>query len=202
MKYFLKLGYWVVFLFWMMTFIAGFMQDNYHHLINTISELGAIGSSSQYFVAVILYILVFLNLCFCVGFYKALCFLKMPTLPSILSFAMPVSILWAAIFPQGNELHGSLGALPLLVVVGSMLSFVVWTTKHKVAKLRFYSLISFLVMLLIFTRFIQPFGSLYEGLVQRFFYMGWSIWTISISYFLPKIMSGNMLSAKIEPNDN
>jgi hypothetical protein len=39
---------------------------------------------------------------------------------------------------------------------------------------------------LILTRFIKPFGIEYEGLVQRFFYTGWTIWTIATSYYLSK----------------
>jgi hypothetical protein len=38
-------------------------------------------------------------------------------------------------------------------------------------------------MMLLLTRFIKPFGEQFEGLTQRFFYLGWSIWTITITYY-------------------
>jgi hypothetical protein len=101
----------------------------------------------------------------------------------LLTFSMPISFLWAAVFPLGNEFHGSTGPLPLLMALGALLAFFLWRKKKGSAKIRLLSLISFFVMMLLLFRFIKPFGNNYEGLVQRIFYLGWSIWYISLNFY-------------------
>ena len=183
----LLFGYWVVILFWVMTFISGYVHGNYNHLKNTISELGAIGTKSEFFTSSSLMLLAALNIVFCMGFYKASRTRRISLLPSILSFAMPVSMIWAGIFTMGNEFHGATGWVPLLIIIGSILSYFLWKRKSYLYQLRQTSLIAFMIMLLILTRFIRPFGYEFEGLVQRFFYLGWSMWTISVTYFLRRV---------------
>lgn len=166
--------------------MSGFVHGNYNHFKNVISELGAIGTKSEILTSSSLLLLSVVNIFFCVGFYKASKTLKISILPALFSFSMPLSILWAAIFTLGNEFHGLLGPLPLLIIIWSLLSFVFWKKIIEFSELRFLSLISFFVMLLILLRFIKPFGDEYEGLAQRFFYLGWTIWTIAISYYFIK----------------
>ena len=183
-KQLLRFGYCVVILFWVMTFVSGYIHGNYHHFKNTISELGAIGTKSELFTSSFLMILAALNTLFCVGFYKGSKTRKISLFPSILSFAMPVTMIWAGIFTLGNEFHSSLGMLSSLIIIGSLLSYFLWKGKDDLKKVRTVSLLSFMVMILLLTRFIKPFGYQFEGLVQRFFYLGWTIWTIGISYYL------------------
>ncbi|MCX6318631.1 MAG: hypothetical protein NTW29_15160, partial [Bacteroidetes bacterium] len=85
-----------------------------------------------------------------------------------------------------NEWHGETGPLPLLLIIASLLLYLLWKKNPELSALRKASLFSFFIMLLILTRFIRPFGNEYEGLVQRFFYLGWSVWTVAISYYLSK----------------
>ncbi len=180
---FLFCGYVSPILFWFITFISGAIHGNYNHLKNVVSELGAIGTRSEFFTSVCLLILSFLSLLFSIEFYKLSRKLKLSTLPELSTFFMPVTFLWAAIFPLGDELHTATGPLPLFVALGNLLSYILWKKDNEFSKINNLILVSFIFMMLLLTRFIKPFGQQYEGLTQRFFYFGWSIWTISITYY-------------------
>lgn len=182
-KLFLRLGLIIPLLFWITTLIGGKIHGNYIHYINVISELGSISSKSEIFVSSAFVFLAILCFLFSIGFYSVSKKLGISVIPAILSFSMPITFLWAAIFPLKNEFHSLTGPLPLLVILAALLASILWR-KHK--NLRILSMISFIIMLLIFFRFIRPFGFDYEGLVQRFFYLGWSVWFISISLLMNK----------------
>lgn len=187
-RYLLMLGYFIPLLFWITTFVSGHIHGNYNHLKNVISELGAIGGESEAVTSSFFILLAALSVLFSIGFYRASKRLKVSSIPSVLSFSKPVTLAWAAIFPLGNEFHSLTGPLPLLVALASLLSFVLWKRREELFQARLLSLASFFIMALIFLRFVRPFGIVYEGLVQRFFYLGWSLWTITISYFFIKQM--------------
>ena len=182
----LYLGYLSAILFWIITIVSGFIHGNYNHFKNVISDLGAIESKSEIFTSASLILLSVLCILFSIGFYRASKTFKISIIPAILSFSMPLSIFWAAIFPLGNEFHSLTGPLPFLIILGSLFSYILWEKSQEFSKLRLLSIISFFVMLLILLRFIKPIGYQYEGLIQRFFYLGWSIWTIFTSYYFIK----------------
>lgn len=182
----LYLGYASPILFWIITIVSGFIHGNYNHFKNVISDLGAIETKSEIFTSTSLILLSVLCILFSIGFYKASRIFKISIIPAILSFSMPLSIFWAAIFPLGNEFHSLTGPLPFLIILGSLLSYLLWKKSQEFSELRLLSIISFFVMLLILLRFIKPFGYQYEGLIQRFFYLGWTIWTLFISYYFIK----------------
>lgn len=186
LKLFLRLGLIIPLLFWITTLIGGKIHGNYVHYKDVISELGSIGSKSEIFTSSVFVFLAILCFLFSIGFYTVSKKLGISVIPAILSFSMPVTFLWAAIFPLKNEFHSLTGPLPLFIFLAAFLASILWR-KHK--KLRILSLISFIIMLLILFRFIRPFGFDYEGLVQRFFYLGWSVWTIAIGIFIPKELS-------------
>jgi hypothetical protein len=179
-------GYVSAIFFWIITILGGFIHGDYNHFKNVISELGAIESKSEIFTSASLILLSVLCILFSIGFYRASRTFKISVIPAILSFSMPISIFWAAIFPLGNEFHSLTGPLPILIIPGSLLSYLLWKKSQEFSELRLLSLISFFVMLLISLRFIKPFGYQCEGLIQRFFYLGWSIWTLTTSYYLIK----------------
>ncbi len=187
-KTFLKFGYVAPFLFWVITFVSGYIHGNYNHFKNTISELGAIGTDSELFTSSSLLLIAIACILFSVGFYKASKVQKISKLPAILTLSMPFTIIWASIFTLGNEFHSATGPIPFLITLGCLLAYFLWKKKKDLLQLRTISLVSFFVMLLILTRFIEPFGHEYEGLVQRFFYLGWTVWTIATSYYLSKEM--------------
>ena len=183
-KMLLHCGYAVTLLFWIMTIISGKIHGNYNHVRDVISELGAIGTASELFTSLFLMLLTLLGIIFSIGFYRASKVKKLSVIPAILSFVMPLSMLWAGIFTMGNEFHGAIGPLPLLLIIGSFLTYFLWRKNQGLTKLRNIGLISAIIMLLILTRFIASFGNVYPGLVQRFFYISWTMWTVATSYYL------------------
>ena len=180
-------GYLIPFLFWIMTVISGRIQGNYHHFKNVISQLGAIGTKSEVFTSSSLLLLSFLGVLFSFGFYKAAQKLKISVLPALLSLSMPLSMVWTAIFTLGNEFHNLGGILPFLMIFNFAFTYLLWKNDDRLSNYSRISLLCFFISLLIFTRFVKPCGYEYEGLIQRTFYLAWSIWMISTTYNIMKI---------------
>jgi len=185
-KNLLYFGYVTAPLFWLMTLISGAIHGNYSHLKNTISELGAIGTNSEIFTSSLLILLAIFCILFSIGFYRASKQLNISVIPSVLSVSMPISMLWAGIFTLGNEFHSLTGPLPLFIILGFLVSFLLWKRNKDLQGLPRFSLISLIISLFIFLRFVESLNYEYAGLIQRFFYMGWTVWTISITYFISK----------------
>jgi hypothetical membrane protein len=179
--------------FWVIVFSGGMINGQYNHLHNTISELGMKGAPAEKFILIALLLLTILSLVFSLLFFKCCKYFKISVVPALLSFCMPLSILWAAIFPMGNYLHDKQGPLPLFLLLGMVAAFFFWP-KKGFYKERLWSGLAVVVLLLIFLRFVKPFGNEYEGLVQRFYYLGWTIWCISIG-----ILFSNRLIVKKTP---
>ncbi len=175
-------------LFWLTSLAGGRIQGDYDHSRNVISELGALGTKAEIFISTSFIVISIFSLIFSIGFYKASKKLNISKIPSMLSFVMPISLLWASIFPLGNEFHGLLGASPLLIIAGALVGKFRWRTKSGFVKISTWSLISGLIMLLIVLRFMEPLGQEFEGLVQRFFYLGWTIWFFMLSFNLTNKM--------------
>jgi hypothetical membrane protein len=182
----LYFGYVAPLLFWCMTFLSGAIRGNYNHFKNVISELGAIGTKSEMFTSSALMMLAVFCLLFSTGFYSASQQYKLSVIPAILCFSMPITMIWAGVFTLGNEFHSLTGPLPFLTILGFLLAYLLWKRNKKFSELSRISLLSFFISALILLRFTKPFGYEYEGLIQRFFYFAWSIWTISITYYLSK----------------
>ncbi|MBK7223197.1 MAG: DUF998 domain-containing protein [Saprospiraceae bacterium] len=189
---FLSFGYALPFLFWFITFLGGAIHGNYNHFKNAISELGAIETKSEVFTSSALIVLAILSIFFSIGFFRASQRCKISVIPAALSFAMPITMIWAGIFTLGNELHSLTGPLPFLIILGFLLSYQLWKRNKVMTKVGNLSLLSFTISALILLRFIKPFGYEYEGLIQRFFYLAWTIWTISITHYLSKIFKEEM----------
>jgi hypothetical membrane protein len=186
-KWLLWLGYLAPLLFWLMTFIGGYLHGNYTLFKNTISELGAIGSDSELFTSSSLVIIAMLYTLFSIGFYRASRANNLSVLPAVLSFSMPLSMIWASIFALGNDYHSLIGPIPFFTTLASLLSYLLWRKNAVLLRLRAWSLFSFFIMLLIFLKFINPFANQYEGLIQRFFYLGWTAWTVKTAYYFRRI---------------
>lgn len=182
----LYFGYGAILLFWCMTFVSGAIYGNYNHFKNVISELGAIGTKSEIFTSSSLMVLSLLSIVFSIGFYRTSKKFGLSVIPAILSFSMPLSMIWAGVFTLGNEFHSVAGPLPFLMIFGCLIAYLLWKNNKKFSALSNISLLSFFISALIMLRFLKPFGYEYEGLIQRFFYLSWTVWTISITYYFSK----------------
>jgi hypothetical membrane protein len=187
-KFLLWLGIATPFTFLLLTAVAGFLHGNYNHLKHAVSELGNIGTRSEVLMAIGTLLLGILSLYFSTGFYAASKKLRISVVPAVLSAAMAVSFCWAAVFPSGHELHGTLGPLPLLVMIGALLAFFLWRKDKRLVSLRWLSLLALCIMLLFVLRFIPVVQQQYEGMVQRFLYAGWAVWLVAVGRTLRRLV--------------
>ncbi len=187
----LSLGWIVPVAFWIITIIAGFLHGDYNHLKLSVSELGTIGTGSEVFMSVATLLLGILSLFFSIGFFRASKKMGISLIPAVLSFSMAISFAWAAVFPSGQELHGVLGPLPILVMAGALWASLLWKKDKTYMRVRLYSLAGFLLMSLFLLRFNQNLQQNFEGLIQRFLWAGWSVWFIALGIGLKKMLKNN-----------
>lgn len=189
MRSLLYLGVVVPVIFWVSTIVAGFIDGGYDHLTMTVSALGALGAPAQMFMSAASILCAVLSIAFMIGLFQALRLLDVSVVPILTIPAFTIMMAWAAVFPSGNPLHASLGFIFLLLYAGMLLCFFLWMGKRKMRFLRWMSLLSFVVMSLIFLRFIPGIQNKYPGLIQRFAHAGWSLWFVSLGLGLIKLTS-------------
>src|SRR5579859_3607154 len=171
----LYLGSLIPIVFFGTTFIAGFMQGHYNHLSRMVSELGTIGTRSQYLFMAGLLACSVLSVLFVFALYRVCKAANLNVLPILLILAFSISIAGAALFPLPLRLHAILGSPSILLIFSPLLSLILWRKKrprHVVSM----SLVSFVVMSLGFLAFMPNVLPEYMGLKQRFFHFGWSVW--------------------------
>jgi hypothetical membrane protein len=184
-KSFLCFGIISPLLFWIVTITGGFIHGNYNHLHNVVSELGAIGTKSEIFMSATEILVAVLSVLSVIGFYKACKQTGANVIPVLTILSLSISMFWAATFPMHHEFHSALGPIPLILNAGVLLAIILWRRK-KFFSIRIISGISFILMMLILLRTIPALRGNYEGLIQRFFYSGWTTWSIALSLFFIK----------------
>jgi hypothetical protein len=182
----LRLGIITPLLFWLATIAGGYIHGNYNHLHNVVSELGAIGTRSEIFMSTAELLIAIMSIFSVIGFYKACRQTGLNVIPVLTILSLSISMIWAAIFPMHHELHGTLGPIPLILNVGVLLSVFLWRGK-KFRNLQLVSFVSFLIMILILLRTIPSLRGNWEGLIQRLFYLGWSVWSVVLSLIFIKM---------------
>lgn len=166
--------------FWLLTISGGFIHGDYNHLRMVVSELGAIGTRSEIFMSTGELILGVISTFSVIGFCRSCRQNSISFIPPLTILSLSFSMIWAAIFPMHHELHGSTGPLPLMMFAGVLLAVFVWR-KKRVAGLSRISLFSFLIMMLFLLRISPNIRNQFEGMLQRFFYLGWTVWSIGMS---------------------
>lgn len=180
-KSLLYLGFLVPILFWLTTVICGFLLDDYNHLTLLVSELGALGTPTQYLFTIGLVLSAVLNIVFTLGLWKYCKKLQFNALP-ILFLSFYSFIIGPAIFPMPLKLH-SISGLPFpLLMLSPLIALLVWRKKEHFLKIRTVAIISFVIMMFGFLIFVPDFLNEYFGLKQRFLYTGWTIWSVYLSF--------------------
>lgn len=174
------LGYFIPLVFWSTTIIAGLMTPNYNHLTNMVSELGTIGTKTQYIFTTGLVLCSVLSILFMIGLYKIAKQVGLNIIPILLILTFSFSILGAAIFPLPLKLHGLLGSPGMLLPLSPLLTLILWK-ENKISNIKKTSGIILLIMLMGFLTLIPNIMDNYFGLKQRFFHIGWSFWFIYLS---------------------
>jgi hypothetical membrane protein len=179
-KQLLNCGAATVIIFWLSTIIGGFIHGNYSHLTDTISEVGALGTKSRTFMAYALWLGTATGLLFAVGAYRACREMGLNIVPILPIITIPFSFAWVALFPSGTNLHPYGGDGMLLLYITIPLSIILWRRPNLLG-MRLWSLVSAVLLYMLFLRLVPPFRGQFEGLTQRFAHLGWSVWFVAIN---------------------
>lgn len=176
--FFISAGYFVPLVFWLTLALCGTKHDNYNHLSNIVSELGAADSKTRVLFAVGLLLCSALSIVFVVGLVQELRELQMSIIPALLILTFSFSIAGAAIFPMPHRLHGLLGSPSIALFLSPGLASILWRQSTLPIGLFPISMVSMLTMLLGLLVFFPRILSKHIGLKQRFFHIGWSFWFV------------------------
>ena len=186
-KYLLFLGFLIPIVFWSTLFICAWMFDEYNHLSRLVSELGAIGTVSQYVFTTGLILCSLLSILFVIGLYRVCSYNNISIIPVLLILTFTFSIAGAGLFPLPLELHGILGMPSVLLILSPITALVLWGGKSIPGGIKLMSVLSLLIMSLGFLAFFPDVLSNFIGIKQRFFHLGWSVWFVYLSYSFFKL---------------
>ncbi len=196
-KTLLLAGYLSPIIFWSTLIICGLISKDYSHSSNLVSELGYLGTNTQYIFTIGLVITSILSLLFIFGLLKIANEIGISKFPILIIFTFSFSIFGAAVFPLPLYLHGILGSPSLIMPLSPLLALVLWKNQ-KIPSIKIVSGIVTIIMLLGFLTFLPDFMDNYIGLKQRFFHISWSIWFIYLSYVFSRLNNElNNISKKV-----
>jgi hypothetical membrane protein len=167
--------------FFATTVLCGLIQGSYNHLSRQVSELGTIGTKSQFLFAAGLVLSSFLSVIFIAGLLRACRRLQLSVWPVLPIFSFSVSIAGAAIFPLPLRMHLIMGSPAFFLLLSPLLGIILWPKRRLLANIQWMSAISFLIMALGFLAYFPDLLASYPGLKQRFFHVGWSVWFVCLS---------------------
>lgn len=176
--------------FWITTAVCGLMLENYNHLTWLVSELGALGTSTQYIFTIGLVLSSILNIFFVIGLYKYCKIKHLSTIPVLFHFLYSF-LAGPALFPMPLGLHHITGLPFPFIMLAPILSLILWRKKEHLLKIRTMAIISFLIMMLGFLIYFPNILNEYFGLKQRFLYSGWTIWSFYLSYRILQLNNEN-----------
>lgn len=151
-----------------------------------VSELGALGSQTQYIFTIGLVLSSILSVLFMVGLLGIAKEKNLSTLPIWLILTFSFSIAGAAVFPYPTELHGILGIPSVFLPLSPLIAIMVWPG-NRIQGIKLMSALILIIMLMGFLVFIPSIMDNYFGLKQRFFHIGWSLWFIYLSHITIKL---------------
>jgi hypothetical membrane protein len=180
-KHMLALGSVIPVVFWGTLTVCGYLMGDYNHLMRLVSELGAIGTRTQYMFTAGLLACAVLSVLFVVGLYQECKKMKISVIPALIILSFSLSIGGAAIFPLPLRMHLIMGMPSILLLLSPMAALILWRGGEPPVGLRVWASVSLAVMLLGFLAFMPEVLGPYPGLKQRFFHLGWSLWFIGLS---------------------
>ncbi|SRR5574344_601451 len=176
--------------FWLTTFICGSMIRGYDHLIWLVSELGVKGSKTQYIFTVGLLLSAVLNIVFVIGLWKYCIKNRLSRIP-VLFLSMYSFIAGPAIFPMPLPQHNIAGLPFILIILSPVTALLLW---RKNTKINTIALVSLAFVGLGFLTLFPDILHDYMGMKQRFLYIGWTIWSVGLSYVCRKSQSEPVIS--------
>lgn len=152
------------------------MLEDYNHLTWLVSELGALGTQTQYLFTTGLVLSSILNVFFVVAAYNLCKKIQLSVIP-ILFLLFYSFLAGPALFPMPIRLHSIVGIPFVLIMLAPPMGLIFWRKKEQLLKIRAVAVISFLIMMLGFLIYFPDILGEYHGLKQRFLYAGWTLWS-------------------------
>ncbi len=180
-RHMLALGSVIPVIFWGTLTVCGYVMGDYNHLTRLVSELGAIGTRTQYMFTAGLLACAVLSVLFVIGLCQECKKREISMIPALIILSFSVSIGGAAIFPLPLRMHLIMGMPSILLFLSPLAALVLWRGEKLPASLRIWTIVTLLIMLLGFLAFLPDVLGAYPGLKQRFFHIGWSLWFIGLS---------------------
>ena len=180
-KYLLALGSVIPVIFWGTLTVCGYVMGDYNHLERLVSELGAIGTRTQYLFMAGLLACAVLSVLFVVGLCGECKKREISMIPALIILSFSLSIGGAAIFPLPLRMHLYMGRPSILLFLSPMAALILWRGEKQPTSLRIWAIASLAVMVLGVLAFMPEVLGAYPGLKQRFFHLGWSLWFIGLS---------------------
>ena len=180
-KNLISLGIISPLVFWLTTLICGLMIDDYNHMSNLLSELGALNSKTQYIFTIGLVLCSILNVLFVIGLYRVSRDTNISVIPVVVLLFFSF-LAGPAIFPMPLRLHGIAGIPFPLMMLSPLLALILWRKYENLMKIRPGAAIGLIIMLLGFLIFIPNILTENFELKQRFLYLGWTIWSAYLAY--------------------
>jgi hypothetical membrane protein len=195
-KQLLHLGIIIPVLFWMTTIICGFILGDYNHSTRMVSELGEIGTKTQFIFSIGLIVCALLSMLFIAGLYNSCKIYNMSRIPILLLAVYSFSIGGAAIFPYPLRMHFIMGMPSVFLFLSPLLSFFLWRRDKNLIGFNLMSIFSFILISLGFAAFFPNLLSEYPGIKQRIFHLGWSVWFSYLSYSFIELIERKKLTDK------
>lgn len=168
-------------IFWGTLTVCGYVMGDYNHLTRLVSELGAMGTRTQYIFTAGMLACAALSVVFVIGLHKACRKRGISAFPAWIILTFSVSLAGAAIFPLPLRLHLWAGMPSILLFFSPLAALILWPGDKMPAGSRLWAIVSLAIMLLGFMAFMPEVLGAYPGLKQRFFHIGWSLWFIGLS---------------------
>jgi hypothetical membrane protein len=156
------------------------VHGNYSHSRDVGSELGALSTKSEVFMSSVELIMAGLLMLFCAGLRRALQVTDRSVAPIIPILLFSLALLGVAFFPLDNELHPMIGNISFPLMFAPLLSLILWWRSGPSNLFKALTLVSIISTLSFAFRFVPSINQEFEGLVQRTFYLAWSIWFIAL----------------------
>ncbi len=176
----LALGSVIPVIFWGTLFVCGYVMGDYNHLTRLVSELGAMGTRTQYMFMAGMLACAALSAVFVIGLHKACRERGISAFPAWIILSFSISLFGAAIFPLPLRLHLWAGMPSILLFFSPLAALILWPGDKMPAGSRIWAIVSLAIMLLGFLAFMPEVLGAWPGLRQRFFHIGWSLWFIGL----------------------
>jgi hypothetical membrane protein len=180
-KHLLALGSVIPVIFWGTLTVCGYVMGDYNHLTRLVSELGAMGTRTQYMFTAGLLACAVLSVLFVIGLCQACKKMNISMIPALIILSFSLSIGGAAIFPLPLRMHLIMGMPSVLLLLSPLAALIFWRGGKLPVGLRVWAIVSLAIMLLGFLAYMPDVLGAFPGLKQRFFHLGWSIWFIGLS---------------------